>query len=56
VIDLDAMMILAIQRDGLDITPCDGKKFSECYREHEGVLYFYYNTPDGNTRTISETQ
>jgi len=49
--DRDRLMIRAIQRDGLGITPC-GKKFSDCYTENDGQLVFWYNTPSGTTRSI----
>jgi len=53
---LDALMVTAVQRDGLGITPCHGKKFSDyCYTEGpNGELQFWYNTPDGNTQMVSD--
>jgi len=51
--ELDALMIRAIERDGLGITPCAGKKFSECYTGVAGSLLFWYNNASGNTRVVS---
>ena len=50
--DRDKLLIEAIRRDGLGITPCEGRKFAESYTEIEGQLMFWYNIPRGTTRTI----
>lgn len=52
----DRMMIKAIQRDGLGITPTVGRKFSECY-VYESVIemvVFHYNDSNHSTRAIGE--
>lgn len=47
-----SMMIQAICRHGLDITPCAGRKFYECFTTTRGRLYFWFNTRDGSTHTV----
>ena len=44
------LIACATAKHGTGITPCSGKeKLDDCFTEADGMLYFWYNTPDNNT-------
>ena len=50
----ELLIDMAKLRDG-EIFPCGGHKtLDDCFTEHEGDLYLWYNTVDKHSRLISE--
>ena len=46
------LMRMAVERDGMEIEPCQGKTWSMCFEEFNGWLYLWYNVPSHTTKIV----